>query len=95
MSPFIERAFQWATIYLDPQKKEGEAKPDGDETLSGEACSRFHFTNQNNGDAYEAWVAKKDGRIVQLRVTPSAANPLVLILTTHGMGKPATIEEPK
>jgi len=63
-TPELERLYQRLTLWLDPQKKEGspqlvDAKGDR---------NHYHFTDMNSGDAYDVFVAKADGRIVDVRV---------------------------
>jgi hypothetical protein len=62
-SPELERLYQRLTLYLDPQKKEGAPQlvdAHGD-------TNHYHFTDANSGEAYDVFVAKGDGRIVELR----------------------------
>jgi hypothetical protein len=59
------RVWQRTTMVLDPQKKEGTAQLAGVETIGGEPCNHYHFTNANSGEANDVWVSTKDGRIVK------------------------------
>ncbi len=59
------RVWQRTTMVLDPQKKEGSAQLAGAETIGGEACNHYHFTNANNGEPNDVWISKRDGRIVK------------------------------
>lgn len=59
------RVWQRTTMVLDPQKKEGSAQLAGVESVSGEPCNHYHFTNANSGEANDVWVSTKDGRIVK------------------------------
>jgi hypothetical protein len=59
------RVWQRTTMLLDPQKKEGKAQLVGAETVNGEPCNHYHFTNANNGEANDVWVSTKDGRMVK------------------------------
>jgi len=59
----LERLHQRLTLYLDPQKKEG-APQLADSTAK---ANHYHFTDANSGEAYDVYVAKDDGRIVELR----------------------------
>jgi hypothetical protein len=62
-SPELERLFQRLTLYLDPQKKEGAPQL---VDANGNA-NHYRFTDANSGEAYDAYVAKDDGRLVELR----------------------------
>src|SRR5258708_22932784 len=66
------RVWQRTTMVLDPQKKEGTAQLAGVETIAGEPCNHYHFTNANSGEANDVWVSKKDGRIVKWKAGASA-----------------------
>jgi hypothetical protein len=57
--------WQRTTMVLDPQKKEGSPQLAGTETIAGEPCNHYHFTNANSGEANEVWVSTRDGRIVK------------------------------
>ncbi|HEV2721137.1 MAG TPA: hypothetical protein VG323_14035 [Thermoanaerobaculia bacterium] len=59
----LERLYQRLTLYLDPQKKEGTPQLAG----STAKANHYHFTDVNSGEAYDVFVAKDDGRIVELR----------------------------
>ena len=59
------RIWQRTTMLLDPQKKEGKPQFVGAETVNGESCNHYHFTNANNGEANDVWISAKDGRIVK------------------------------
>jgi hypothetical protein len=59
------QVWQRTTMVLDPQKKEGAAQLAGTETVRGEACKHYHFTNANSGVANDVWVSTNDGRIVK------------------------------
>ncbi|HEX8619164.1 MAG TPA: hypothetical protein VF911_16405 [Thermoanaerobaculia bacterium] len=68
------RVYQRVTLAIDPQKKEGSAQLAGTEGTT----NRYRFTNANNGDVHEVWVAQGDGHVermkigerVDLRITP-------------------------
>lgn len=62
-SPELERLYQRLTIYLDPQKKEGSPQ------LADSSGNKNHyrFTDANSGEPYDVYIAKDDGRIVELR----------------------------
>jgi len=59
------RIWQRTTMVLDPQKKEGAPQLAGVESINGEPCNHYHFTNANSGEANDVWVSTKDGRIVK------------------------------
>ncbi len=61
--PELERLYQRLTIYLDPQKKEGAPQL----VDSGGNANHYHFTDANNGEVYDVYVAKDDGHIVRFR----------------------------
>ena len=67
MSPpdITNRVWQRTTMVLDPQKKEGRAQLVGTDTVGGESCNHYHFTNANNGEANDVWVSTRDGRMVK------------------------------
>jgi hypothetical protein len=65
------KVWQRTTMVLDPQKKEGAAQLAGVETIAGESCNHYHFTNANSGEANDVWVSTKDGRIVKWTAGPS------------------------
>jgi len=62
-TPELERLYQRLTIYLDPQKKEGSPQL----ASSDAKANHYHFTDANSGEVYDAFVAKDDGRLVELR----------------------------
>jgi|GEM_PF-549194 len=66
--PLLERTWQRATLYLDPQKKEGKAQLAGTDTTAGIYCNIYRFTNANNGDRHEVWVSRDDGHLVLAKV---------------------------
>jgi hypothetical protein len=61
----VNHVWQRTTMVLDPQKKEGSPQLAGTETISGEACDHYHFTNANSGEVNDVWVSTRDGRIVR------------------------------
>lgn len=61
----VNRVWQRTTTVLDPQKKEGSPQLAGTETVSGESCNHYHFTNANSGESNDVWVSTRDGRIVK------------------------------
>ncbi|HEX3579488.1 MAG TPA: hypothetical protein VHY33_13065 [Thermoanaerobaculia bacterium] len=61
----VNRVWQRTTMVLDPQKKEGSPQLAGTETISGESCNHYHFTNANSGEVNDVWVSTRDGRIVK------------------------------
>jgi hypothetical protein len=61
----VNHVWQRTTMVLDPQKKEGSPQLAGTETISGEPCNHYHFTNANSGEANDVWVSTRDGRIVK------------------------------
>lgn len=65
------RVWQRTTMVLDPQKREMSPQLAGVETIRGEACNHFHFTNANSGEANDVWVSTGDGRIVRWKMGSS------------------------
>lgn len=63
--------WQRTTMVLDPQKKEGIAQLSGVESVNGEPCNHYHFTNANSGEVNDVWVSTKDGRIVKWKAGSS------------------------
>jgi hypothetical protein len=61
----VNHVWQRTTMVLDPQKKERSPQLAGTETISGEPCNHYHFTNANSGEANDVWVSTRDGRIVK------------------------------
>jgi hypothetical protein len=61
----VNHVWQRTTMVLDPQKKEASPQLAGTETISGEPCNHYHFTNANSGEANDVWVSSRDGRIVK------------------------------
>jgi hypothetical protein len=61
----VNHIWQRTTVVLDPQKKERSPQLSGTETLSGEPCNHYHFTNANSGEVNDVWVSTRDGRIVK------------------------------
>ena len=61
----VNHVWQRTTMVLDPQKKEGSPQLAGTESISGEPCNHYHFTNANSGEVNEVWVSTRDGRIVK------------------------------
>ena len=61
----VNRVWQRTTTVLDPQKKERSPQLAGTETISGEPCKHYHFTNANSGEANDVWVSTRDGRVVK------------------------------
>ena len=70
-----DRIWQRTTLYIDAQKKEGEAQRAGNERIAGEECIRYRFTDANSGDLHEVWVSTADGHIVQVKVEAHGAFP--------------------
>jgi len=66
--PELERLHQQLSLFLEPQKKEGAPQLAGTETVAATLCNHFHYTDANNGDAYDFWVSLADGHIVQMRI---------------------------
>jgi hypothetical protein len=62
---FNEHVWQRTTMVLDPQKKEGSPQLSGTDTIFGEPCNHYHFTNANSGEGNDVWVSTRDGRIVK------------------------------
>ena len=58
--PFADMAFQRATLWFDPQKKEGEAQKTGDRS--------YRFTDANSGSVYDVSVDEQ-GRIASVDVS--------------------------
>lgn len=90
--------WQQTTMVLDPQKKEGSPVAAGSETVEGVACNRFRFTDANNGDQHEVWIARTGGDLVRSRTTPAGrSNPVraVRTLTLSHHGAAVRIEEPR
>ncbi len=73
--PVAGRIWQRTTLTIDPQKKEGEAQRAGTETVAGEECIRYRFTDANNGDVHDVWVSTHDGHIAQIKVDAHGAFP--------------------
>ena len=67
----VNRVWQRTTMVLDPQKKEGSPQLAGTETISGEPCNHYHFTNANTGEANDVWISTRDGRIVKWKMGKS------------------------
>jgi hypothetical protein len=65
------RVWQRTTMVLDPQKKEGTPQLAGVESVNGEPCNHYHFTNANSGEVNDVWVSTKDGRIVKWKAGSS------------------------
>jgi hypothetical protein len=70
-----DRVWQRTTMYVDPQKKEGEPQRAGNEKAGGQDCIRYHFTDANSGDAHDVWVSTTDGHIVQMNVESHGVFP--------------------
>lgn len=58
--PFADMAFQRATLWFDPQKREGSAQKDGD--------SGYRFTDANSGSVYRVRVDGQN-RLANVEVT--------------------------
>jgi hypothetical protein len=67
---FTDRIYQRVAMYVDPQKKEREAKFTGTDLLNGEPYAIYEFTNGATGAASVVWVSKRDGSILRIRTTP-------------------------
>ena len=68
--PFADGVYQRATIWIDPQKREGDAQPNG--------ATGYRFTDANSGDVYSIAVDGQ-GRIEKLDVT--GTRPLAMTIT--------------
>ncbi|HEX7149868.1 MAG TPA: hypothetical protein VF618_00150 [Thermoanaerobaculia bacterium] len=83
--------WQRTTLAFDPMKKEGEAQPDGSETIDGVPHNRFRFTNANTGDVHQLTVNTIKGNIAKLKIdsrfTPST-------LTISKADEAVNIEDP-
>jgi hypothetical protein len=71
--PFAGRIFQRVTLYLDPQKSEGQPRLDGVEVIDGVTTNRYAFTNANSGERDRVWVSQRDGSSVRLLTDPTPA----------------------
>jgi hypothetical protein len=67
----VNHVWQRTTMVLDPQKKEGSPQLAGTETISGEPCNHYHFTNANTGESNDVWVSTRDGRIAKWKAGKS------------------------
>jgi hypothetical protein len=61
----VNHVWQRTTMVLDPQKKERSPQLAGTETILGEPCNHYHFTNANSGEANDVWISSRDGRILK------------------------------
>lgn len=68
--PFADMAFQRATLWFDPQKKEGSAQKNGEQG--------YRFTDANSGSVYDVGVDAQ-GRIASVNVT--GASPFSMTIT--------------
>jgi hypothetical protein len=72
-----DRIFQRVTVAFDPQKKEPEALLVAAESLGGEVCQHYRFTNANTLDVHDVWIRRRDGSFARISVTGKSA-PLTL-----------------
>lgn len=81
-----DRLWQLTTMYIDPQKKEGEAQRAGTERIGGEDCIRYHSTDANSGAGHDVWVSTTDGHIVAMKRESRGAFP-AYSLSVRRMGR--------
>jgi hypothetical protein len=72
-----DRIFQRVTVAFDPQKKEPEALLVATESLGGEVCQHFRFTNANTLDVHDVWMRRRDGSFARISITGKSA-PITL-----------------
>jgi hypothetical protein len=96
--PVVDDLYQRTTLVFDPQKREGEAKLGGVETIDGLECNRYHFTDANSGEQHEVWVSKSGGDLVKTKIVVPAQFRSVrrdFTMTLSRQGQRSVIEEPK
>ncbi len=93
----VDDLYQRTTLVFDPQKKEGEPKLDGVETVEGIECNRYRFTDANSGESHEVWIGKSNGDLMKTKIVVPAQLRSVhrdFTMTLSGQGKRPAIVEP-
>ena len=57
------------TVAFDPQKVEPEALLLASESLGGEVCQHYRFTNANTMEVHDVWIRRRDGSIARVSIT--------------------------
>jgi hypothetical protein len=94
----VDDLYQRTTLVFDPQKREGEPKLEGVETIDGIECNRYRFTDANSGEVHEVWVSKSGGDLVKTKSAVSAQFRSVrrdFTMTLSRQGQRPAIEDPK
>lgn len=71
----VDRIWQRTALYIDPQKKEGEAQKVTEEWAGDVPVIHYRFTDANSGDIHDVWVDKRDGHIMRVKVEAHGAFP--------------------
>ncbi len=66
---YADRVFQRVTVAFDPQKVEPEALLLASESLGGEVCQHYRFTNANTREVHDVWIRRRDGSIARVSIT--------------------------
>ena len=65
------------TVAFDPQKKEPEALLVASESLGGEVCQHYRFTNANTLEVHDVWIRRRDGSLARVSIA-SKREPVTL-----------------
>jgi hypothetical protein len=79
---YADRFYQRVTLTFDPQKKETSPEALGAESLGGEACQHYRFTNANTGDVHDVWVSRRDGRVARISISGATRTTLTIAPTS-------------
>ena len=70
---YADRVFQRVTVAFDPQKKEPEALLVASESLGGEVCQHYRFTNANTLEVHDVWIRRRDGSVARISIASKRA----------------------
>ena len=87
---YADLVYQRVTLTFDPAKKEASPAALGAESLGGEACEHYRFTNANTGDVHDVWVSRRDGRVARISISGARRTTL----TVSPGGAPADVPNP-
>lgn len=79
---YADLVYQRVTFTFDPQKKETTPSSLGAESLGGEACEHYRFTNANSGEVHDVWVSRRDGRVARISIAGERRTTLTITPST-------------